>query len=1660
MPQAWVPESTQRSPFPWRHGLLVCGALVFFGPLKAQDQRGLEELRVRAESAYEQGRLLDALADYERLVSLFPEEGCLHGRLAGCALREPGRLALARRHLRIAVKLGCGDVDLEFHRARLAQLEYDFDRARDLYAAYLVAVGKKGRFKEAAEEGAKMCSAAVWDPAEAIGLEVLDRFPADPDGAFRFYRPETPGLRLVSTPKALRSKADDKVSPGRIAFHNGDTVLVYASLGKSGKTGWDLYLMSLTGGEYGEAERLSDSINTGYDERGAYLSRDGVLYFSSNRPGGLGGYDIYAVKWGAAGPVGRPERLPFPINSVNDDEFFIPEPDGGAWLSSNRAARQGRIHAYRVALSDALVDLGSISWLADEVATEGMTLRVYANGQEIGVRRLDGEGPEHEPLPALEGAVGVRIVLEDEQGDIVYETFGDQGAAWELRKQDLGWTMVERSDVDWALLADLREESSGGGRHAGQDETAVSSSTTEAGAVEESVAVRQWGQWVSSRLDSTVPDASTGVAEPVVVLTTTGGDDTPTGSLPTLDLDSSPESPETAETEPISGFASEEPQSVADGVEEQDNAEEEGSREGVALSGLDEESEDGVGVAKQDLAVNTSEPRSVSVVVSEGGSPTDEELQRMVERETGALTEVWNDMSARLLAEESEFLDNPTMSGAGSLSGLVEDLSAWSPDVGLMDPGVRDGVALEEVRQMIEIWTRAVQSATKASLAEVAGDAALAYRRERLAMREIQEMEGSTLSVAIKGLSDWQAALGGAETSGGPGGQESDQEVASWISQWTLGLDEADRGWTRKQRSGWRGDWLKRQRHHLDIIEREWELHLAELEEKAAAIAVGGVSEEGDSSGEGVPMDMDFLEVPFGRNSSETLARFVLGGPLEVQSVEESVPARLVDADVTELMAEWEAAILGSRQVERSWERLVQRNDGRGIPLVHHIGEFEALDSDMAEDLLDLKQAMLELLAESVQGRRSEHEGAAGFWEDVASMAQETDSPFLMEAESLGRELGEARQQTEFWAREVRDAGGVDRFNAQRSWHEALLAEVRLRSSMDELRAEVEGEMQRLETELIEVERLEAAAAEETVLTNRVSEFDEVAASEVLVEGMPVDWTLERGIEVLDSAVARMESEQDDGRILRWTSEEEALILSWKAWRQASAEAAGGVNSRRNTNARDKDLFFAKRNLRAAMVEVDLEELERRLSGADDVAQAPLESSGPAADGSTREAVGLSQEEAEGIEEVGVPGREEVESVLPDVVVGRSDGSMEEVVARVYGVTLPEAEVVGEGTRRNSGIRLRPIQREALERAILGSRKEDVAMAESAEEVFARSDGSPRRVGVEYKIQVGAFRKALPVALFSVFDPMWAQRLDNGITRYLAGSFDAYDPAVEARDAIRELGYSDAFVVRFVGGERVRAARPEAELLASERSAASTEVDSAKPVSGDAGPAVSDSVTGGVGVDAESTETSIPVVAEDIPTWEGVQGRVYSVQVGAFRGVPDARSLEVLGALTREDAGADGWLRLFSGRFQSESDAVEHKDELRRKGRADAFVVVYTNGLRTTLSQAGTTVTAGPSDAGGEGRTTEDPTVGPTEVDEVHPMGWRVELGRFNSTIPVRLANAILDAPLDWEIRSERKGSETVYLTRATASEVEAREWLEELRQRGFGSARVLIEEN
>lgn len=75
--------------------------------------------------------------------------------------------------------------------------------------------------------------------------------------------------------------------------------------------------------------------------------------------------------------------------------------------------------------------------------------------------------------------------------------------------------------------------------------------------------------------------------------------------------------------------------------------------------------------------------------------------------------------------------------------------------------------------------------------------------------------------------------------------------------------------------------------------------------------------------------------------------------------------------------------------------------------------------------------------------------------------------------------------------------------------------------------------------------------------------------------------------------------------------------------------------------------------------------------------------------------------------------------------------------------------------------------------------------------------------GLVYKVQVGAFRNDIDQSLYEGFSPIMGEKLNSGVTRYTAGLFTSYSSAGLAKEIIQDKGYSDAFIVAFIDGERV-----------------------------------------------------------------------------------------------------------------------------------------------------------------------------------------------------------------------------------------------------------------
>ncbi len=99
----------------------------------------------------------------------------------------------------------------------------------------------------------------------------------------------------------------------------GEILLVNRT--KRGMDYGDLYLCEKAGGDWKAPVKLSDNINSEHKESSACISDDGrLIYFSSNRPGGLGGKDIWKVKRLPNDEWATPVNLGGPINTPYDEE--------------------------------------------------------------------------------------------------------------------------------------------------------------------------------------------------------------------------------------------------------------------------------------------------------------------------------------------------------------------------------------------------------------------------------------------------------------------------------------------------------------------------------------------------------------------------------------------------------------------------------------------------------------------------------------------------------------------------------------------------------------------------------------------------------------------------------------------------------------------------------------------------------------------------------------------------------------------------------------------------------------------------------------------------------------------------------------------------------------------------------------------------------------------------------------------------------------------------------------------------------------------------------------------------------------------------------------------------------------------------------------------
>lgn len=115
--------------------------------------------------------------------------------------------------------------------------------------------------------------------------------------------------------------------------------------------GTDIYRCNrLPGDIWSEPENLGRTINTEFDEDGVFFHPNGkTLYFSSKGHKGMGGYDIYKTELDERGRFSRPENLGYPINTPDNDIYFVLGASGEkGYYSSVRTDGEGETDIYAI----------------------------------------------------------------------------------------------------------------------------------------------------------------------------------------------------------------------------------------------------------------------------------------------------------------------------------------------------------------------------------------------------------------------------------------------------------------------------------------------------------------------------------------------------------------------------------------------------------------------------------------------------------------------------------------------------------------------------------------------------------------------------------------------------------------------------------------------------------------------------------------------------------------------------------------------------------------------------------------------------------------------------------------------------------------------------------------------------------------------------------------------------------------------------------------------------------------------------------------------------------------------------------------------------------------------------------------------------------------
>jgi hypothetical protein len=154
-----------------------------------------------------------------------------------------------------------------------------------------------------------------------------------------------------SSPEKLKGDINTTAWEGSASISSDERTIYFSSERPGGFGGKDIYKASLQqDGSWGEVLNLGATVNTAFDDDAPFIHPDSkTLIFSSKGWNSMGGFDIFSSSRNVDGTWNTARNLGYPINTPDEDIYFVLSADGNkGYYASGKSGGYGFQDIYTV----------------------------------------------------------------------------------------------------------------------------------------------------------------------------------------------------------------------------------------------------------------------------------------------------------------------------------------------------------------------------------------------------------------------------------------------------------------------------------------------------------------------------------------------------------------------------------------------------------------------------------------------------------------------------------------------------------------------------------------------------------------------------------------------------------------------------------------------------------------------------------------------------------------------------------------------------------------------------------------------------------------------------------------------------------------------------------------------------------------------------------------------------------------------------------------------------------------------------------------------------------------------------------------------------------------------------------------------------------------